>query len=285
MNGVVVVDKPAGMTSHDVVDACRRRLGVRRIGHAGTLDPPATGVLVLGVGRAARLLRFLEASDKEYESEIVLGAQTTTDDATGGVITERDASGVTAAALGLALERFVGEIEQLPPAVSAIKVGGEALYRKARRGEAVEAVPRRVRIHELRLEGFDPGERARVRVWLRCSKGTYVRAIARDLGAALGVGGHVASLRRTAVGPFRASEAVALEAVEAGALRPMADAVSGYPQRRLSAEEAAAVARGRRLPPAGIDGPYAAVGPGGLVAMLEERDGRARALCVVAEDG
>lgn len=283
LNGILVVDKPAGITSHDVVDRLRRALGVRRIGHAGTLDPPATGVLVVGVGRATRLLRFLEVHDKEYRAEVVFGATTTTQDASGDIVAVRDASALDAAAVEGALAGFVGEIEQVPPMVSALKVGGERLYRKARRGEEVERAPRRVTVHEARIEAFEPGSRPRATIRVRCSKGTYVRALAADLGAALGAGAHLAALRRTAVGPYREDQAIALEAAGASSLRPMADAVAGYPRREVDAAGARALARGEPLAAAGIGVPYAVFGPDGLVAMAEDRGEEARSLCVVAE--
>jgi tRNA pseudouridine55 synthase len=281
VDGILVVDKPAGMTSHDVVALARRRLRERRVGHAGTLDPPATGVLVLGVGRATRLLRFVEAHDKTYEAEVVLGLATSTQDATGEPLEEADASRLTAGDLEAALAALTGEIEQVPPMVSAIKVGGERLYRKARRGEEVERPRRRVRVHEIALLAFSPGRRARARIRVRCSPGTYVRTIAHDLGAALGVGGHVAALRRLRVGPFLLEGAVPPERISPEALRPMLAALEGYPVREVSETEARAVAAGRPLPALGVAGPHAIVGPTGLVAVAEDRDGFARPLCVL----
>lgn len=281
-----MVDKPPGMTSHDVVARCRRALGQhgvsqRRVGHAGTLDPAATGVLLLGVGRGTRLLRFCEAYDKEYVAEVVFGAATTTQDAEGEVIAEKDALGLDAARVEKALERFRGEIEQVPPMVSAVKVGGEPLYRKARRGEEIERAPRRVVVHEAELASFAPGERARATLRVRCSKGTYVRTLAADLGEALGTGAHLSGLRRTRVGPFGVADAIALDAVSTGVLRPMADAVAGYPRHAVDAEAARALGHGKSLPAAGIEGPYAVFGPDGLVAMAEDREGEVRTLCVV----
>jgi tRNA pseudouridine55 synthase len=281
MDGILVVDKTAGMTSHDVVDSVRRRLGVRRVGHAGTLDPGATGVLVLGIGRATRLLQFLERYDKEYRAEVVFGVETTTQDASGDIVSEADASAIDREAVASALGAFRGEVEQVPPMVSAVKVGGEALYRKARRGEEVPREARRVRIHELVLDAFAPGPRARATLRVRCSKGTYVRTLAHDLGRALGVGGHVASLRRLAVGPFTGTDAVSLDVLSAESLRGMEDAVAAYPRRVVDERDARALAQGRRLQAAGIDGAYAVVGPEGLVAMVEDRDGEMRPICVV----
>lgn len=283
MNGIVVIDKPAGMTSHDVVARCRRALGVKRIGHAGTLDPGATGVLVIGVGRATRLLRFLEAHDKTYEATVTFGVTTTTFDADGDPIEECDASGLSRATVEAALDALRGEIDQVPPMVSAVKVGGERLYAKARRGEEVERAPRRVTIHELRLDSFEPATRPVARLVVRCSKGTYVRSLAADLGEAVGTGAHLAALRRTAVGPFTLARARGLDGLTSESLEPMERAATGYPVRRLDAAQASAVVDGRPLGAAGIAGTYAMVGPAGLVAMAEDREGVARTLCVVSE--
>jgi len=276
-----VVDKPAGMTSHDVVSAVRRALVERRIGHAGTLDPDATGVLVLGVGRGTRLMRFIEVYDKEYVAEVSFGLETTTQDASGEVVAESDASAMTRTDVERVAETMVGDITQVPPMVSAVKVGGERLYRKARRGEEVDRKARPVTVHSLTVEGFDAGARARARLRVRCSRGTYVRTLAHDLGRALGVGGHVAALRRVRVGPFGDDRAVALDAVSPEALRPMLDAVATYPRRTVDAAEATALAQGKPLAPFGVAGPYAVTGPGGLVAMAEDRGGEGRPICVV----
>jgi tRNA pseudouridine55 synthase len=283
VDGIVVVDKPSGMTSHDVVAVVRRRLGERRVGHGGTLDPDATGVLVLGAGRATRLLRFVESAEKEYVADVVLGVETSTQDASGEVLAEADASTVTREDVERAAAAFVGDIEQIPPMVSAVKVGGERLYRKARRGEEVDRPPRRVTVHELRVDSFSPGARALARITVRCSPGTYVRTLAHDLGRSLGVGGHVATLRRTRVGAFDANEASSLDAVSADALRPMLDAVAGLPRRAVNADEARAVAQGKSLPPFGMSGAYAIVGPGGLVAVAEDRGDVSRPLVVVSD--
>ena len=281
MNGFLVVDKPSGMTSHDVIARCRRALGIRRIGHAGTLDPAATGVLIIGVGSGARLLRFVESAEKEYIGGVVFGATTTTCDAEGDVVAEHDASQLDRRAVERALEPFRGEIDQVPPMVSAIKVGGEALYVKARRGEVIERAPRRITIHHLSLEDFTPGERARATLRVVCSKGTYIRSLATDLGDALGCGAHLGSLRRTRVGPFGLDVAIALDAVVPDAVRPMGDAVAGYPRRSVDTDQARALCQGKSLPAAGIDGPYAVWDPQGLVAMAEDRGEEARSLCVV----
>lgn len=285
VDGVLVVDKPAGMTSHDVVAVVRRRLEKKRIGHAGTLDPDATGVLVLGIGRATRLLRFIEIHPKEYVAEIMFGAETTTQDASGEVIAEHDPSALTREDVERAAAGMVGEIEQIPPMVSAVKVGGERLYRAARRGEEVERSPRRVVVHALDVEAFAPGKRASARLRVRCSRGTYVRTIAHDLGRALGVGGHVATLRRASVGPFHEQNAVAPDAVTEAHVRPVLDAVEGYPRREVTAEEATAMVQGRALPAFGVAGSYAVISDGALVAMAEDRADESRSICVVVRSG
>jgi len=283
VNGFLIVDKPPGMTSHDAVARVRRALGVKRIGHAGTLDPDATGVLVMGVGRGTRLLQFLSASDKEYVADAVFGVETTTQDASGEVVASADASSLTRDGVESALAAFHGEIDQVPPMVSAVKVGGERLYKRAARGEEVERRPRRVTIYAIVLEEFSQGERARARLRVRCSKGTYIRTLAHDLGRTLGVGAHVAMLRRNASGAFTEREAVALDAVDAGAVRPLHEAVSAYATHVVDAETARAIAQGKNVPAAGIEGVYAILGPAGLVAMSEDRGAFSRPLCVVAE--
>ncbi|MFN2615374.1 MAG: tRNA pseudouridine(55) synthase TruB [Actinomycetota bacterium] len=278
MNGFLVVDKPGGITSHDVIDRCRRLLGVRRIGHAGTLDPMATGVLVVGVGRATRLLRFVESEEKGYVAELTFGTETDTLDATGTVVAEHDASGLTRASVEQTMESFVGDVEQVPPMASAVKVGGERLYKKARRGEEVERAPRTVTIPTLELLRFE-NPVAEVRVV--CSKGTYVRALAADIGSALGTGAHLSALRRTRVGALDLSHAVALDDVSAETLRPMEEAVARYPRLTVGDDAARALVQGKSLPPAGIAGPIAVFGPGGLVAMAEDRGEELRSLCVL----
>lgn len=280
MNGFLVVDKPTGITSHDAVLRVRRALGESRIGHAGTLDPLASGLLPLGVGRGVRLVRFLEPLGKEYLATIAFGVTTTTQDAEGEVVAERDAGGLSRETVLRALASFVGEIEQVPPMHSALKVGGEALYRKARRGEEVARAPRRITVYEAALLDFG-APRAEIR--FRVSKGTYVRTLAADLGEAIGVGAHLAALRRTRVGPWGEADAVALAGVRPEAVRPMGDAVAGYPRRAVDAAAARALAQGKPLPAAGIAGPYAVWGPDGLVAMAEDRGEEARSLCVVIE--
>ena len=286
MDGVLVCDKPAGMTSHDVVARVRRLAGQRRVGHGGTLDPPATGVLVLALGRATRLLPFLPTEPKRYRAAIAFGAETDTLDATGTVTATADAAGVDEARLRAALAGFVGPQLQVPPMVSAIKIGGERLYAKARRGEEVDRAPRPIVISGLELLGFTAGERPRATLEVVCSGGTYVRSLAADLGRALGTLAHLASLRRTAVGRFTERDAHTLEELEEkleGAVLDPAAAMASVPTRALDGEEAAALANGRALEPTGRPGPVAAVGPDGrLVAVVEDRDGRARPRVVLA---
>ena len=294
MDGVLVCDKPGGMTSHDVVARVRRLAGQRRVGHGGTLDPPATGVLVLALGRATRLLPFLPTEPKRYLAEVAFGAETDTLDATGTVTATADAAGVGEAGLRAALAGFVGPQLQVPPMVSAIKVGGERLYAKARRGEQVDRVPRPIVISQLGLVGFTAGERPRATLEVTCSGGTYVRSLAADLGRALGTLAHLATLRRTAVGRFTERDAHTLAELEdfaggprsenlAAAVLDPAAAMASTPTRALDGEEAAALANGRALEPTGRPGPVAAVGPDGrLVAVVEDRDGRARPRVVLA---
>jgi tRNA pseudouridine55 synthase len=283
MNGLLVIDKQAGMTSHDAVAICRRTLDERRVGHAGTLDPAATGVLVVGVGRATRLLRFVEESEKEYIATAEFGVTTTTLDAQGDIVSERDATMLTENDLREALPSFVGDLDQVPPMVSAIKVGGEALYKKARRGEQIERPARRVHVAELSVMAFQGAARARATLRVRCSRGTYIRSLVADLGEAVGVGAHVASLRRTRVGAFSVEDAIRVQDVIPQALRPMEQAVAGYPRRSVDEADALAFVHGKPLAPFGISGAYAVYGPDGLLAMAEDREGEARSLCVLKQ--
>ena len=276
-----MVDKPAGMTSHDAVSVVRKRLGEKRVGHAGTLDPDATGVLVLGLGRATRLMRFIEVHEKEYVAGVTFGEETTTQDASGEIVATADASQLTREDVERAATLFVGEIEQVPPMVSAVKVGGERLYKKARRGEDVERAPRRVQIDEISVEDFEPGSRARSRLRVRCSRGTYIRTLAHDLGRALEVGGHVATLRRIRVGTFGESTAVALDGISPDEVLPITQAVSAYPSRTVGEDAARAIVHGKSLPAFHIAGPYAVIGPAGLVSMSEDRGDESRPICVV----
>jgi tRNA pseudouridine55 synthase len=301
-NGVLVVDKPAGMTSHAVVAALRGVLGGRRkrgqggpkVGHAGTLDPDATGVLVVAVGRATRLVPYLQASTKTYDARMQLGVTTTTLDAAGDVVSETDASGVDEAGLCEVLKGFVGAVEQVPPMVSAVKVGGERLYAKARRGEEVERPARTVTIHDLVLEDFVPGPRAEASFLVTCSAGTYIRTLAADVGERLGVGGHLVALRRLGSGRFSQQDATPLDKLlDLGRqgrlgerLLSMAEAMADFPVVRVDDAAATALGQGKPLEPTGLEGPVAVLNPAGeLVAMVADRDGRARSLVVVAPAG
>lgn len=276
MDGVVVVDKPAGMTSHDVVDRIRKTLGTKKVGHGGTLDPDATGVLIIGVGRATRFLSYSQAARKTYEALIRFGRSTTTQDASGEVVRER-AAALRREDVEGALKGFIGSIEQVPPMVSAVKVGGERLYRKARRGEDVERAARRVTIYEAQVRGFraiegDPPA-AEADVSVACSAGTYVRTLAHDLGEALGCGAHLAALRRTASGGFTAAEAVALDAVSPEHLQPLVEAVRDLPRVEVDEEAARRVMSGRPLETDDADAPEVAVTSGGELLAVYRRAG------------
>jgi tRNA pseudouridine55 synthase len=293
-SGLVVVDKPAGWTSHDVVARIRKLAGTRRVGHAGTLDPMATGVLVIGVEKATRLLGYLALTEKEYTGTIRLGQTTDTDDADGKVIGCVPVAGVGEADLLPAVAALTGEISQIPPGVSAIKVGGKRSYRLARAGATPELTPRTVIVSRFDVLGTRrDGDLLEVAVAVTCSSGTYIRALARDLGAALGVGGHLTALRRTRVGPYLLSQARTLDqlAAEAGqepgiALTSLADAAAAaFPRRDLSASEARLLSHGGKLDPGGTGPvPVAAFGPdGALVALLADDGGRARSLAVFSQ--
>ena len=282
--GLVIVDKPAGMTSHDVVGKCRRIFSTRKVGHAGTLDPMATGVLVVGIERATKILGLLTATDKSYAATIRLGQTTTTEDADGEVLQAVSASNVSDKAIDAAVAALRGEIAQIPSAVSAIKVGGKRAYQLAREGQAVELAARPVRID--RFEVCDvrrSGDVVDVDVEVDCSSGTYIRALARDVGESLGVGGHLTALRRTRVGRFGLDEAHQLDALaDEPALSYTLDAACllAFPHRDLTAAEADSARHGRALSPAGIDGVYAAKDPDGRVIALL-RDGPAKTTSVV----
>lgn len=246
-DGVLVVDKPAGMTSHDVVDAVRRRLDVKKVGHAGTLDPDATGILVLGLGRATRLLDIAQAHPKRYRAEARFGVTTSTQDAGGDVVQKRDATGIDADAIATALDAFRGEIEQIPPMVSAVRVGGERLYEKARRGEEVAREPRRVHVYAFDLLELTPGDEPAARFDVLCSAGTYVRTLIHDLGETLGCGAHLTSLRRTEAAGFAEADAVPLDRADAGAIRPPLDAIKWLPRLQVDGPAAEMVGHGRPL--------------------------------------
>jgi len=305
-SGLVIVDKPGGMTSHDVVARIRKLAGTRRVGHAGTLDPMATGVLVVGVERATRLLGHLALTDKEYAATVRLGQSTDTDDAEGDVLPAagpvRPVSGVCEQTLRAALAGFTGEISQVPPQISAIKVGGQRAYRLSRSGAVPELSARPVTISRLDLLATRPAGDGLldVDVAVTCSTGTYIRAIARDLGAVLGTGGHLTALRRERVGPYRVGDARTLDQL-AGRfeLTPLAQAAAAaFRSLQLSAEQARLVSHGARLPAAAAgehagaagfgsaagarpDAPVAAFAPdGSLTALLVRQDDEMRPLAV-----
>jgi len=279
--GILLVDKPADMTSHDVVAVMRRRAGTRRVGHAGTLDPGATGVLVVGVGRGTRLLHFLVGADKEYRATIRLGESTTTDDADGDVVAEADASALGSDQVRRAMARLTGRLDQVPSQVSAVKVDGRAAHARVRAGEQVDLAPRPVDVGAFDLlELRSGGSTCDVDVHVACSSGTYVRALARDLGTLLGVGGHVLTLRRTRVGPFAIEDAVPLADVPEGLgghLIPLGEAAARFlPSRILDLDVAGGVRHGVAPPPTGRPGPVALLdAEGHLLAVAEDRGPRA----------
>ncbi|MBI4565701.1 MAG: tRNA pseudouridine(55) synthase TruB [Planctomycetes bacterium] len=278
MDGILLVDKDRGKSSHDIVQEVRFAVEERRAGHTGTLDPSATGLLVVVLGRALKLVPYMEHHDKEYLFTVHLGRKTDTDDASGRLLEERDASGVTRTALETAAAALAGRTRQRPPIFSAIKVEGERAYRRARRGERVELPEREVRIHELSVVEFSP---PRVTLRMHCSRGTYVRSVARDLGEALGCGGSVEELRRTAVGPFRVAQAVRLS--EAGraeldrALLPADSGLESMPRVDLAPEEARRFSSGQVLD-RDVGPAFVRVYEGGrFLGIGEDRQGKLKA--------
>jgi tRNA pseudouridine55 synthase len=304
-SGLVIVDKPGGMTSHDVVARVRRLAGTKKVGHAGTLDPMATGVLVVGVEKATRLLGYLTLTEKEYAATIRLGQSTSTDDAEGEITRSAPAADVSAETLHKAVAGLVGEIQQVPPAVSAIKVGGQRAYKLTRAGAAPELPARPVTVYEFTITAVRrEAELLEVDATVRCSSGTYIRALARDLGTALGTGGHLTGLRRTRVGGYSVQDARTLEQLaDRFEVLPLAQAASAaFPRRNLTADEARRLANGGRLAAAagpdpqastlqastpqastGAQAPTAAFAPDGtLIALVTEESGQARPLVVFA---
>ena len=292
--GIVVVDKPAGMTSHDVVSRCRRIFGTRKVGHAGTLDPMATGVLVIGIERATKILGLLSGTTKSYAATIRLGRTTTTDDAEGDVVSDVSATDVTDDAIGAGIATLRGEIAQRPSAVSAIKVGGKRAYQLVREGEEVDLAPRTVRIDRFDVVAIRrEGPFVDVDVEVDCSSGTYIRALARDLGGNLrvdgregpGVGGHLTALRRTRVGGYGLDHARTLERLAAQpSLSYSLDeaCLLGFGRRDITAEQAVDAGHGRPLPAAGIEGIYAATDPDGRVmALLADKGALTRSVVVI----
>ncbi|HEX7463555.1 MAG TPA: tRNA pseudouridine(55) synthase TruB [Actinomycetota bacterium] len=271
VDGLLLLDKPPGVTSHDVVDEVRRALGMRKVGHAGTLDPMATGLLLVGVGRATRLLRFLVGLHKTYEGTGRLGEETDTLDAEGEVVRTAPV-GSARSDLERAMTALVGESMQRPPAYSAVRVGGRKLYEAARKGQELEAAPRRVSVEAFDLLAFD-GRDFEFRV--TCSSGTYVRVLVADVGHALGCGAHLVRLARTAIGPFHLEDAVPPDAP--GLPLPVQAAVAHLPRVDLEPEKARVASHGSVLDPAGIEGPYAVFAPTGtLVGVYRDHGGQAR---------
>ncbi|HEY4314705.1 MAG TPA: tRNA pseudouridine(55) synthase TruB [Actinomycetes bacterium] len=283
-DGLVVVDKPSGLTSHDVVARVRRLAGTRRVGHAGTLDPMATGVLVLGINRATRLLGHLTLTEKGYDATIRLGATTVTDDAEGEIVATSDAAGVTDEEVATGVAALTGDLQQVPSAVSAVKIDGKRAYKRVREGEDVVLPPRPVTVRVFEVLGTRrEGSLVDVDVHVECSSGTYVRALARDLGSALGVGGHLTALRRTRVGPYGLDAARTLDALaEDLVVLPIAEAArEAFPARDVDAAEAVVVSHGGPLPATGTEGPVAVFGPDGtFLALLEDRGETTKALAV-----
>jgi tRNA pseudouridine55 synthase len=283
-SGVLLVDKPQGITSHDVVARTRKIAGTRKIGHGGTLDPMATGLLVLGMNSSTRLLTFVVGLDKEYTATIRLGQSSDTDDAEGTLSQGGDVSGVTDARIRDGIAALTGEIAQVPSSFSAIKVDGRRAYALARAGEEVELKSRTVTISAFEVLETRRGEFVDVDVRVECSSGTYIRALARDLGGALGVGGHLTALRRTRIGPFPVTDAATLEhLVVADALRAPAEIASMlFPTHTLDVGQVTDLVHGKRLTVpelAGVPGPIAALGPDGrLVGLLESSGSLVKAL-------
>jgi tRNA pseudouridine55 synthase len=288
-DGLVVVDKPPGLTSHDVVGRVRRLAGTRRVGHAGTLDPMATGVLVIGVERATRLLGHLALTEKAYVATVRLGASTVSDDAEGEVVSTADASAVPESAIAAEVAALTGEILQVPSRVSALKVAGRRAHERVRDGEAVELAARPVTVHRFEVVAVHrEGSHVDLEVEVDCSSGTYVRALARDLGAALGVGGHLTVLRRTRVGPYDLSSARTLdELAEELTVLPLADAAAAaFPCHEVGEETARRLRHGVPIPRTGMgEGPVAVFGPGGdFLALVQDRGPRAKPLAVFRTD-
>jgi tRNA pseudouridine55 synthase len=277
-SGILSIDKPSGVTSHDAVAMVRRAIGTRKVGHAGTLDPMATGLLVMGVGRATRLLRFLGDLTKVYEGTMRLGVETATLDADGQVTRETGATGIDDDEIDRAMAAKLGASAQRPPAFSAVKVSGRALHEAARKGELLEAPARIVRVDRFERTARDGDS---VSFVCEVSGGTYVRVLAADIGAALGCGAHLTALRRTAIGPFDVRDA--RDPRDPGEPEPLERAVAHLPKLPLEEEEAIAASHGRILAPAAIDGPYGVYNADGrLIGVYRDDGGKARPLVILA---
>jgi tRNA pseudouridine55 synthase len=287
-DGLVVVDKPAGFTSHDVVAKLRKAYGQRRVGHAGTLDPDATGVLLVGLGRATRLLRYLSEAGKAYRGRVVFGIATSTLDAAGEILDQRPMP-LTRDEVERALPPFIGDIEQLPPMVSAVKIGGRRLHELARAGQEVERAPRPARVDRFEIEAFEPGPYPEATVVVECGSGTYIRTLAADLGTALGGCAHLGELRRLRVGSFTLDESrplVDIEAAPDDAVLPLTTAMRDLERVDVDAEQERAVTHGVSFARGALavqgPGPYAVVGSDGLLAVYEARGAALKAAVVVA---
>lgn len=285
MDGILNVDKSSGPTSHDVVARLRKALRMKRIGHAGTLDPSASGVLVVCVGNATRIAEYLVDWRKAYQAEAVFGAETDSQDESGSVLRETDCSHLTRESVEAVLARFVGRIQQVPPMLSAVHHKGRRLYELARAGEVVERAPRSVAVYSLRLADFNPGVRSRAVLDVECSKGTYIRTLCADIGRALDCGGYMSSLVRTAVGRFGLADAVTVETVEEKAsagrlgdiLHPIDEVLEEMPSAKVSDADAHRVANGVAVPTAGLleaDGDLAEDAP----VRIHGADGRLLAI-------
>ena len=278
-HGFLVIDKPSGVTSHDVVAQIRRRFATKRVGHAGTLDPMATGVLVIGINNATKFLQYIMEGEKRYIATIKLGAATTTDDKEGEVVAVKDWRALNDSDIQSAIDKFRGTIMQVPSSVSAKKIAGERAYDLVREGKEVELAAKEITIHELRVLAIHRTEHLDIDIEVACSAGTYIRSIARDLGAALGVGGHLIELRRTEVAPFQLAEAGEIGSAE---VLPLQDAIAKVlPIRDLGFDEVAELKFGRRIDKSNQEGVVVGIAPDGEVAaILENREGRAQPVSV-----
>ncbi len=278
-SGFLVINKPSGITSHDVVAQLRRRLGTKQVGHAGTLDPMATGVLVIGINNATKFLQYIVNGRKSYIAIVRLGISTISDDREGDVVATADWGAVTDQEIERELQKFVGIINQVPSSVSAKKIAGERAYDLVREGREVELPAKEVEIEKLKILAIHRNEHLDVEIEVSCSAGTYIRAIARDLGRALGVGGHLIELRRTEVSPFVLSDA---GNIESAPILSLATEISKFMKtRKLTFEEIAEIRFGRRIDKSETQGPIAGIGPrGDVAAILENRDGRAQPITV-----
>ncbi|MFM8937651.1 MAG: tRNA pseudouridine(55) synthase TruB [Actinomycetota bacterium] len=274
-HGFLVIDKPAGMTSHDVVAQLRKRLGTKQVGHAGTLDPMATGVLVVGMNNATKFLQYIVTGKKRYNAIIRLGISTVTDDKEGEVVAVKDWRALNDSDIQSSMDKFRGTILQVPSSVSAKKIAGERAYDLVREGKEVELAAKEVTIHELKVLAIHRNEHLDIEIDVACSAGTYIRSIARDLGAALGVGGHLIELRRTEVAPFELNEAGEIGSAE---VLPLRDAIAKVlPIRELGFDEVAELKFGRRIDKSNQEGVVVGIAPDGEVAaILEDREGRAQ---------